>query len=146
MSSAFTFQPVLKGTKSVIPKRGRKKSFQPVNFLNPKMLALSALVKALAKHDSISKEARENWRGEMFKLEDITVMNMDLLASALVLLSHLDNKTLTPALFKKYKEEAMKPLEPGTNVKDKEELKLRLEADLLRYVRKIISFREENEF
>jgi hypothetical protein len=121
--------------------------YKPLRQFDTKQIALSNLSKALAKHTEISKETRDRSRDEMAALDDLSIMNMGILASALVMYIYSQEESISGKVFKMYINRAIEPLLPPENTFESKseynQFVLRIKIDVYRYIKKIEKYREE---
>ena len=78
----------------------------------PSDMASLRLLDALLVYPEISEELRYQWRDEMLGMPQLRTMNMDTLASALVLI-HLTRGNITPQTFQNNIDQVMLTFDPG---------------------------------
>ena len=112
--------------------------------LSPTDIAGRNLVKALEKYPDIA-DFKNQLRDELLEMPQLRVMNMDLLAGTLFLL-HRTNGVVTPAVFSSSLiDEIIPNLEIKEKAQNRPDLIQRQKEGLLRYVRAVLSYREEQE-
>ncbi len=122
----------------------------PKRQMSPAQIASWNLTKALKEHPSISKEQRQILSEEMLNLPQLRVMNMSLLASALVFLERINNEVNIKNFQSNILLDSIEPLMPdripagaGTiqSAAEREDIIIKLKTSVLRYITAVVNFR-----
>lgn len=119
----------------------------------PSDMASLRLLDALLVYPEITEELRFQWRDEMLGMPQLRTMNMETLASALVLI-YLTRGDVNPQSFQNNIDQVMSTFDPGnpTGNISLEERDILIEnvlqkqrESILRYIRAVILYREERQ-
>jgi hypothetical protein len=104
------------------------------------------LMKALGKYGDIPTESRRDFVKEMSGLNNFSSMNATILAAAVAFYFVAKRKDqLTLDMWKRWSEQVIEPIEPDLRIEKvtRDLLLERLRADVLRYCRIVLDYRQE---
>ena len=145
MSVPVTFNPMI--IKKPSKQRKAYTRFDPDSMVNSMFdIHQYNLQKSFKMYTDIDQKIRDEYVTEASGIPGFKNMNSGILAAAFTLFFYTKRTTeLTPSLFKSAIERVIGPLEPDLTIPAelREELIERLKADIYRYCRHLLDYRQE---
>jgi len=116
--------------------------------MTPNQLQTWNLTKVLERYEMITPELRTQWRDEFINDPQITTMNMQIMAAALVIL-YFSNNDINPTTFNQYINNVIPYIsiaqESELSATDKQRITEGNKTSIFRYIRHIVDYRNKRQ-